>query len=224
MLQTATGKEYAIFSVKETELWLLPEKAVFIPSISTLLLADVHLGKASHFQKKGLSVSSQVLEKDLEKLSKLVQKYPIKRIICLGDLFHAEKNKEWDHFAIWLESNRDIDFILIKGNHDRLPFNLYEDAGIKIYQPMLKEFPFIYIHEPFQSDADIPEECFAFAGHIHPATTISGKGKQTIRVESFCFYERQAILPAFGSFTGSYIMCDSENEFVIAGNKVLRTR
>ncbi len=40
------------------------------------------------------------------------------------------------------------------------------------------------------------------AGHLHPAVSLSGPGRQRERLPCFLFGERVGILPAFGDFTG----------------------
>jgi uncharacterized FlgJ-related protein len=44
---------------------LLPEKAAFIPESATLLIADPHFGKATHFRKAGIPIPEQIFLKDL---------------------------------------------------------------------------------------------------------------------------------------------------------------
>ena len=41
------------------------------------------------------------------------------------------------------------------------------------------------------------------AGHWHPAVTLRGPARDTLRVPCFCHVDRTLILPAFGAFTGS---------------------
>ncbi len=39
-----------------TSLQLLPQKALFLPEESILVLGDLHLGKAMHFRKAGIII------------------------------------------------------------------------------------------------------------------------------------------------------------------------
>ncbi|HEY9881138.1 MAG TPA: hypothetical protein V6D29_21945, partial [Leptolyngbyaceae cyanobacterium] len=57
--------------IGETRLLLLPEKAVYIEAMRSLLVSDVHLGKSETFQRYGVPVSSQVNQVTLERLQRL---------------------------------------------------------------------------------------------------------------------------------------------------------
>ena len=211
-------KNHLEFTFHNQTLLLLPEKAIYWKEKKTLLIADVHLGKAGHFQKRGVNVPSSVLNKDISVLDFLIDAYDAERIIVLGDLFHAKENNEWKVFGEWLLS-KNISFELVKGNHDILAFDAYERYGIIIHEKFLEENPFLFSHQPLRSTL---KKKYVIAGHIHPAIEMRGKGYQYVRVECFCFGKEQAIIPAFGEFTGNEIIkrCEGDSIFVIAGNKV----
>jgi len=62
-----------------------------------------------------------------------------------------------------------------------------------------------------------PEEkkdTFNICGHIHPGYRLSGMGKQHLKLKCFFQSQNQLILPAFGEFTGVYLMKPNENERV----------
>jgi uncharacterized protein len=179
---------------------LLPEKLLYWKGRETFVLADMHLGKSAHFRKSGLQVTSQVMEKDLSRLSRLMEQYQAKRIIILGDMFHSRLNSEWEKFCDWLD-RFPVSVVLVKGNHDILPEELYSCSNIAVHTS-LAESPFLFVHHPPAADS-VPEGSFVFCGHIHPSVIIAGRARQTVRLECFCFTEKLAILPAFGSFTGN---------------------
>lgn len=47
-----------------------------------------------------------------------------------------------------------------------------------------------------------PPEPYTLSGHLHPGITLSGKGRQRLRLPCFWFGAQTGILPAFGAFTG----------------------
>ena len=55
----------------------------------------------------------------------------VKRIFFLGDLFHSDRNKEWERFSEWNQQNS-FPSILVKGNHDILPDFLLEQSGLRV--------------------------------------------------------------------------------------------
>ena len=79
----------------------LPDRAIWWPSESTLIVSDLHLGKRS-FSSPGIAVPNAVNANTLERLSALVSSHRPRRLLVLGDLFHSEENKEWLEFqACW---------------------------------------------------------------------------------------------------------------------------
>ncbi|MEO0580885.1 MAG: hypothetical protein AAF135_01565 [Bacteroidota bacterium] len=87
---------YLKFPFLGEELWLLPQKAIFLPQRSALLLADLHIGKSGHFRQHGIPVSSGVMNQDLSQLDRLYQTYQPDTTYFMGDLFHSSYNKEWE--------------------------------------------------------------------------------------------------------------------------------
>ncbi len=61
------------------------------------------------------------------------------------------------------------------------------------------------------------------AGHLHPATRLAGPGHDRLRLPCYVLRGRQAILPAFGEFTGSaFMQADCETALcIIAGERLL---
>lgn len=207
------------FIFKETELVLLPEKAIWFPSDRTLLISDVHLGKGGHFRKSGIAIPAQLAQEDLANLSDLIHHYQPKSIIFLGDLFHSDMNNDWDWFCLWRELHHETELILVKGNHDILPVGFYDNLCIKVIDEW-SIGPFTLKHDKpknFQSDN------YLICGHIHPGIKLRGKGRQSVTVPCFWFGRDYAILPAFGKFTGKVEIKIQRDEtvFAIAGQKVL---
>ncbi|MEL6132683.1 MAG: ligase-associated DNA damage response endonuclease PdeM, partial [Bacteroidota bacterium] len=193
---------YTKFLFLDEELWLLPEKAIFLPQRSALLLADLHIGKSGHFRQHGIPISAGVMDRDLAQLDRLYQHYQPEKTYFLGDLFHSVYNKEWDHFCK-LMCNWENEKILIKGNHDILKDHHYVQAELIVKESEVLG-PFLLQHEPLSAEAHSTH--YVLAGHIHPGVGLIGGGRQKLRLPCFHFDQRQAVLPAFGHFTGLYII------------------
>lgn len=181
-----------------------------------LLIADVHLGKVSHFRKHGSAVPAKAIHKNFTELNKVV-KYFNPEIICfLGDLFHSSLNTEWQLFKKWVEkTNKKI--VLIAGNHDIISPVKYEELNIKIYSEwVLKNF--LLTHHPEER-----EGLFNFSGHIHPGIRLSGFGGRSLKLSCFFQTENQLILPAFGTFTGNFYLEPKPGDqvFAITKNEVI---
>ena len=61
--------------------------------------------------------------------------------------------------------------------------------------------PFACCHHP-----QIHATHFVLAGHLHPVFRLYGKGRDSLRLPCFVAEPRQAWLPAFGEFTGGWLM------------------
>jgi len=179
---------------------LLAEKALWRPDTSQLIIADIHLGKASHFRKAGISIPADSVLEDMRKLDALMKKYRPEEVILLGDLFHSSYNREWHLFEAFLGSFNNIRFILVKGNHDILKKNRYALPNFEVID-IWEDDVFIYSHEPMEHAVK-----FVLSGHIHPGVTLTGKGKQRLSLPCFHISKNQMVLPAFGKLTGLYIL------------------
>ena len=70
-------------------LWLLPERAVWLPQARALLLADLHLGKAETFQAHGIPLPSDGDAGTLNTLLELAARWRPAQVLVLGDLIHG---------------------------------------------------------------------------------------------------------------------------------------
>ncbi|PKA98701.1 putative phosphoesterase [Flavobacteriaceae bacterium MAR_2009_75] len=191
--------------------------SVFWEEKSTLLISDVHLGKVSHFRKFGAAVPKYAVYKNYRLLDELVNLYQPFNICFLGDLFHSSLNKEWVLFENWV-SKTPAKITLITGNHDIIAPEKFESLEIDQFEE-LEVDNFLLTHHPEERSG-----LFNFCGHIHPAIKMKGFGRQHLRLPCFYKTENQLILPAFGEFTGTYVLQPNEKDeiFVIADQQVIK--
>ncbi|MBD3581354.1 ligase-associated DNA damage response endonuclease PdeM [Flavobacterium selenitireducens] len=189
--------------------------AVFWKERNMLLISDVHLGKVSHFRKHGIALPKAAFTGNFERLTAVADYFQAEIVCFLGDLFHSSLNSEWDVFSDWVNS-RPENFLLIIGNHDILQPEKYESIGMAIASE-LKVGNFLFTHEPEEQDG-----YFTFCGHIHPGINLRGAGRQSMDLPCFFQSKNQMILPAFGEFTGKWIMepCQGDLIYGIAGNEI----
>lgn len=190
---------------------LLPQKALYWHEKQTLLIADLHLGKITHFRKEGIALPSSAIQTNFDRLDEILSATQAKRMLFLGDLFHHHHNAEWDRFIDWRNRHPEIEMVVILGNHDRLPAHHFTDNNIQFFSDYLQEDEFIFTH--FPSDEPV-SDYFVFAGHIHPVFTTHGKGRQRISLPCLVVDPHQAVLPSFGVFTGGYRVTSEENRSI----------
>ena len=190
--------------------------AIYWKKEKMLLIADVHLGKVSHFRKFGAAVPAKASLSNFRKLEHLITELQPKTICFLGDLFHSSLNSEWNIFQKWVQ-HTSCEIILIEGNHDIIDPTRYEAMGVSVFREM-RLHGFLLTHHP-----TVESGMFNFSGHIHPGITMIGSGRQRLTLSCFYETENQLILPAFGTFTGKYRLRPGKNDrvYVIADNEVI---
>jgi len=195
------------------ELILDKERALFLPKHQLLAISDLHLGKSAHFRQAGLQVPSTIAQTDLQRLSSLIKQYNPKTLLINGDMFHHGLNTDIDEFSVWRKQYKELSFLLVKGNHDRLSEANYAAMNIEIHEPSFCLGPFCFVHD---APNGMEEELYPISGHIHPGVTIVGKAKQRLKFPCFYFGKDYAVLPAFSLFTGLYTVYPKANERIFA--------
>ncbi len=209
-----------LIEVENEQIELLADKCIYIPRSKCLLLADLHLGKVSHFRKNGIPVPPKSRLENLNRLERVIKNYRPENVIFLGDLFHSSLNNEWQEFGVFIKTLPHLRFTLITGNHDILPPSAYAGLNIKTHQTMIQP-PFLFTHEPQPGST-----YYNICGHIHPAVKLKGKVKNKLTLPCFIFKKDQAILPAFSSFAGSALVKPEKDDrvFIPAGKEIIEMK
>jgi len=204
------------------ELCLLPQRAVWWPEERSLLVADVHIGKAVSFRRLGVPVPHGTTAETLGRLTHLVQAHPAERIVFLGDLLHSRHAQGSDslrEFAAWRERHTALELVLVRGNHD-------DRAGDP--PPSLRvncvDEPFALPSAPRLALCHHPRPRAGravLAGHSHPCTQV-GRGFERLRLACFHFGADVGVIPAFGGFTGMHpiVAQAGDRVFVVGDNAV----
>lgn len=83
---------------------------------------------------------------------------------------------------------------------------VYSNFDIKTYKKYFLWERFLFTHKPADEDIILNGCDYIFSGHVHPGVRLQGKGKQSLSLPCFHFTEKQCIMPAFGEFTGKFII------------------
>lgn len=198
----------------DEELTLLPSKAVYIEKHKTLIASDIHLGKVGHFRDAGIAIPGGLAEADLITLDDIIKTLDVNELFILGDLFHSGVNYDVRLFDAWREVHHSIDINLVKGNHDIMSDQLYSNFEIRIHKKYFLWNRFLFTHKPLDDNVILNGCDYIFCGHVHPGVRLQGKARQSLSLPCFYFSEKQCILPAFGEFTGKYIIRPNGNDRV----------
>lgn len=208
-----------MLEIATQELHLLPQRAVWWPARRTLIVSDVHIGKAAHFRKAGISLPQTVLHHDLAVLEQLINHYNVAEVIATGDLFHSHHNQEVDIFGNWRNRFPGVIFHLIQGNHDILKAQTYADLQLQVTL-CLQLGNLAFCHDkPLRFEPD----CYYLTGHLHPGVELRGLGRQVLRLPCFYFSDQYAVLPAFSRLTGLAMIAAKPGDriFVIADGETV---
>ena len=198
---------------------LHPSGAAYWEKKSMLLIADVHLGKVTHFRKHGSAIPQDSMYQNFDKLTEVVLHFNPKTVCFLGDLFHSYINNEWLLFKEWV-NQRECKVVLISGNHDIIPKLKYDKILVTVKEEW-KIDGFLLTHYP-----EIRAGYFNLSGHIHPGVTLRGLGHQFLKVSCFHKSEHQMVFPAFGDFTGKFIVSPNEKDqiFINTDTEVIKVK
>lgn len=179
------------------ELVLTNQRVLYWPAQKTLVLSDLHVGKAAHFRRNGIAIPSRSQEVDLSTLTALIRYYDVRQVIVVGDLLHTGRAEEVDLFRGLVESHARVQFLLIRGNHDRFDKILEKTLGLQGVFDTYELEGISFVH-----DAKDWEEGYTISGHVHPGVVYTLANKQRIRLPSFIVATHKIVLPAFSKFTG----------------------
>jgi uncharacterized protein len=160
-----------------------------------LLVADLHLEKASWFARLGQFLPPYDSVATLTGLHELVEATGVERLYCLGDSFHdrfgCDRLPEQAR-ALLSAMTETLEWTWIVGNHD--PGFADHCGGTLVEETEVAGI--ILRHEAVRDDLR-PE----ISGHFHPKLRVNVRGRHVSR-RCFVASATKLILPAFGSLTG----------------------
>jgi uncharacterized protein len=210
-------------TINNNDFILHSNRTVFWEQQKILILSDLHLGKTGHFRKSGIAVPHAIMIEDMQRMVDAIQFFKPEQVIIVGDMFHSVQNKEHELFLKWRKDLPHIKFLLVKGNHDIVPRQWYADAEVEVTDDTFIKNNIAFVHHINDANKQDLEQYYFFSGHVHPAVSIKGLGKQSLRFPCFYFTPGFAILPAFGKFTGTYTVEPTKNEkaYAVVNNSLI---
>jgi uncharacterized protein len=172
------------------------DAALYWPAQEALLVADLHLEKASSFAvTSGQMLPPYDSQESLVRLKRILREYRAKRVYCLGDNFHDDGGEiRISGVAVSLLTGltSSLEWHWIVGNHDP---GLTAMWGGQVANEI--ELDGIMLRHNIVPADPRPE----ISGHYHPKLRFSARGRLISRR---CFLQsgHRLILPAFGAFTG----------------------
>ncbi len=183
------------FMFADEEMQLVQGRALFWRREGALLVADMHLEKASYFAAHGQMLPPYDSRETLERLALAIRETGARRVFCLGDNFHdGDGAGRLEPYAAGMLAalTRATDWVWIAGNHDAKGSK--KPAGT--VQEELEVAGLLLRHRATPGETR-PE----LSGHFHPRLTLAARGRRLAR-PCAVMSESRIILPAFGALTG----------------------
>jgi hypothetical protein len=176
--------------------------ALWLPAERTLLVADLHLEKASAYAARGVFLPPYDSRATLATLALAIARFSPARVIALGDSFHDDgggaRLDPLDRDAL-AACQQGRDWVWLAGNHDpRSPSGVGGEVAAELALGAIA-----LRHEPSAREAG-PE----IAGHLHPAAKVRLRGR-SVRRRCFVSDGRRLVMPAMGAYAGGLNVRDA---------------
>ena len=189
------------FSFADQEWCLVPGgaggNALYWPRENALLVADLHLEKASAYARTGQFLPPYDSRETLGRLALALRRTGAQRVFCLGDNFHDRDGPARldPHAAGMLAAlTRATDWVWITGNHDSVLEGELDLGGTVVDELHLAGTVLRHQARPGETAAEL-------SGHFHPKLRLTVRGRAIARPCAVRGGQR-LILPAFGALTG----------------------
>ena len=173
-------------------------RALYWAEERALLVADLHLEKASFYARTGQMLPPYDSRETLERVAFALRMTGARRVFCLGDNFHdaAGPDRLDDHATGMLSAlTRATDWVWITGNHDT------KGAAPAITLPGTHLVETTVAGVILRHEAQPGETRPELSGHFHPKLRVVHRGRAITRA-CVVASESRMVLPAFGTLTG----------------------
>ncbi|MEP2987974.1 MAG: ligase-associated DNA damage response endonuclease PdeM [Parasphingorhabdus sp.] len=189
---------------------IIAPAALFWPARKAILVADLHLEKASFYARQGQMLPPYDSRATLDELADIMAQTDVETVFCLGDNYHdsqGEKRLE-SEAAIQLQClTKAVDWIWITGNHDP---DVAGQWGGRIVSEWSGDG--LTLRHEATKNPILPE----LSGHYHPKLKVKTRGRYLSR-RCFVAGSKNLILPAFGALTGGMAANDPVIEEIVGG-------
>ena len=196
--------------------FLLKERALWIPEMKAVVIADVHLGYESGVFDEPFYPKMQFREV-AERMERLMKRYEPARVIINGDLKHEFSKTPYPEFSEvrdFLDIMDGARITLVRGNHDNFIVGYLRKRGVEVLDFLETDrFLFMHGHEERES------EKMKIVGHEHPVIRIRDSIGGSARFPCFLVSEKKVVMAAFGEVGGSTLLEFGEYKvYVIDGD------
>ena len=197
------------------EMLLTEGRALYWPRERALLVADLHLEKASFFAQHGQPLPPYDSRETLERIALAIREPGARRVITLGDNFHdAQGATRLEPHACGMLAalTKAVDWVWITGNHDigRDGTSAEAKCGGTLVDEL--ELAGLILRHRAEAGETRPE----LSGHFHPRLQLTIQQRRIVRPCAVIAANQnidgsrsgRMILPAFGAYTAGMNAAD----------------
>ncbi|WP_370638035.1 ligase-associated DNA damage response endonuclease PdeM [Croceicoccus sp. Ery15] len=196
-------------------------RALYWERENALIVADLHLEKASFYAQTGQMLPPYDSRETLERVAQAVRATGARRVFTLGDNFHdaAGPERMEPHARGMLDAlTRALDWVWITGNHDEKHGEAAAPGGTQVTE---MEIAGIVLRHIARADEMRPE----LSGHFHPRLQLSLRGRRIVRPCAVVAHGSgnrggRMVLPACGALTGGM---NADDPAIVAALQPART-
>lgn len=189
---------------------LLGGRGAWREADGSLVVADLHLGKARSFRAGGVPVPAGTTAETIARLERMLSVTKPARLIIVGDLLHDAAGLEApviEALAALRGRWRHVSMVLVQGNHDRRAGRLPEALDITVTDAPMEDGGVLFCHDPAEAIGARRPGIPVVAGHVHPVVRLVDDLGDHLRAPCFHLVARFMLrLPALGAFTGGAVV------------------
>ena len=183
-------------------------RGIYIKSLESLAVADLHLGLEEAYMKQGLTLPRSQYPKIKKMILEFIENYDPERIIINGDVKHEFGEQTIQEYIetkdLLLTLKRVTEVLIVRGNHDNYLISILKRIDIPIYNPTLKIGDYIFTHGHREVDYEGTKNLVI--AHEHPAITLRDelgvKNRFRCLLEGYINGTRILVLPALSPLAG----------------------
>lgn len=197
---------------------------MFIKSISTIVIADPHLGYEGVMAKRGIFIPKVNLKHICKIIKSSLELTGAKTVIVDGDIkneFSTVDQEEFNElydFVNFAKENS-VSLVLIKGNHDNFVERYKEPFKLQVHRQEAEINGYLFFHGEEMPGHISKETKMLVMGHEHPAIAIFNKAGKKEKLRCFLYgtfkKKKLLVLPAINYFaSGTDINAVPEEELL----------
>lgn len=196
------------------------DRAVFLPTTETLVLADLHVGRD---ESSGVAFPLGERADLHERLDRLLAHYTPTRVVVAGDVLHSFSriSDRVEQSLLTLTDccgDAEAEFILVSGNHDTMLSAVWDGPVHDSYR-LDDDTVVCHGHEHLPDDAESAARYVV--GHDHPAIEIEGQRRPCYLFAEAIYRDTDVLmLPAFNRLAAGVLVnqmrtADFQSPFVV---------